>query len=147
MTTVITQQLKTAPSRPCFEVMNITHRGLSVTLNSEMELATIKNGKVAGNGDRLPEDELKIHNVIDNIISGKPDECALAVQMNHDTYIRFSYDDTALIECVTISKNTVIAGVSVQVPHSELCEILSTIKNQWLMSRTEIAQDAATDLS
>jgi len=143
MTTVTTQQLKTGPFRPCFKVMTITHRALSVTLSSEMELATIKNGKVVGNGDMLPEDQLKIHNVIDNIISGKPDECTLAVQMNHDTYIRFSYNDIAQVECVTIAKNTVIAGVSIQVPHSELCEILSTIKNQWLMSRNEIAQDAA----
>lgn len=158
MTTI--QQIKIDPSRPFFKVMNIIHKGLSVTLNSEMELATIKNGKVVGNGDMLPEDQLKIHNIIDNIISGKPDECSLAVQMNHDTYIRFSYNEKvkdssslprrinyiAQVECVTIAKNTVIAGISIQVAHSDMCEILSTIKNQWLMSRNEIAQDAAIEL-
>ena len=128
---------------PPLQVLEISCNGLSVLLNSEMELVTSKDGRLISNGDMLPEEHMKMHNVIDNIINGNPDEFTLMTEMNHDTYIRFSYSDVALIEYMTMKAGSKpVTGISTELTHEQLCNILAAIKQHWLMSRNEIAEDA-----
>jgi len=145
-------QIRRGSMKPPLQVMEISSNGMTITLNDDMELATLQaqGDRLVYNGDMMPEHHLVIHDVIDNIIKGNPDMFVLVAEMNHDTCIKFSYDDTAQIEYFTLTGNTrpvgiTIAGLSIQMTHKELCEILNVIKDHWLMSRDEIARDAAIE--
>lgn len=141
-------QIRRGNMKPPLQVMEISSNGMTLTLNGDMELATFQaqGDRLVYNGDMMPEHHLVIHDVIDNIIKGNPDMFVLVAEMNHDTCIKFSYDDTAQIEYFTLTRNTItIASLSIQMTHKELCEILNVIKDHWLMSRDEIARDAAIE--